>query len=99
MREPMTIRATICRHCGCTENNPCRVYPGEPCNWMDNTRTVCSNPSCVNAEAARKRRAVAAKPKRLTPADVHALIRSRGRKRSCKTARPLSVCRGESREV
>lgn len=95
MFEPMTIRAGICRHCGCTEERACRLYPGEPCNWIDNTRTVCSNPSCVKAEAARKRRAVSARPKRLTSADVHALIRGRGRKRSCKAARPYG-CTGGS---
>jgi hypothetical protein len=88
MRELIAIRAGICRHCGCTEDDPCRLYTGEPCSWADATRTVCNKPSCQNLEAARKRRAVAARPKRLTPADVHALIRGRGRKRSCRAAKP-----------
>jgi hypothetical protein len=82
MREPVVIRAGTCRHCGCTEEDPCRLNTGEPCSWADDTRTVCSRPSCMKAEAARKRSAKAARPKRLTAADVHALIR--GRKRSCR---------------
>jgi hypothetical protein len=81
MREPMTIRAGICRHCRCTEDDPCRLYTGEPCSWADATRTVCNNPSCLKSEATRKRLVAASRPRRLMSADVHALIRGRGRKR------------------
>ena len=91
MREPMTMRAGVCRHCGCTEDNPCRLYTAEACSWADATRTVCNSPSCMKAEAARKRSISAARPRRLTSADVHALIRGRGRKRSCRAARPYGT--------
>jgi hypothetical protein len=88
----VAIVLEICRHCGCSENNPCRLCTGESCNlWTTRAGTVCSNPSCVKAEAARKRLAVASRPRRPTSADVHALIRSRGRKRSCKAARPRGL--------
>jgi hypothetical protein len=99
MRERVTIHIGICRHCGCSESNPCRLYCGEECCWTDRARNVCTNPVCVNAEAARKRSIALSRPRRLTPAEMHDLIRGRGRKRSCKAARPLSVCRKENREI
>lgn len=86
MREPVKTLTGICRHCGCSEDSPCRLADGEPCSWIDRTRTVCNNPPCLKSEASRKRLVAASRPRRLTPADVHALIRSRGRKRSCKAA-------------
>lgn len=78
----MTLIAPgTCRHCGCTEDNACKLGNGEGCWWTNNERTVCSNPSCIKAEEARVARAKeASRPKRLTSADVNALIRGRGRK-------------------
>lgn len=41
-----------CRVCGCSELKPClfRTQPGHPvmaCSWIDEQRTLCSNPRCV----------------------------------------------------
>lgn len=59
----MTLIAPgICRHCPCTDERPCgycRGVHGECC-WTDRTRTVCSNPACIRAEAARVQAAKAA---------------------------------------
>jgi len=75
----------VCRHCGCTESNPCRLQDGDTCFWDNRERTVCSNPSCRRAEGERMARAKAAakaaRPRKLTSAEVHELIRSRGRSR------------------
>ena len=88
MRELMTIRAGVCRHCGRGEGNLLRGPDGEEVGWTDAARTCCTYPSCVKAEASRKRRlVVASRLQRLTSADVHALIRGRGRKRSCRAAK------------
>jgi hypothetical protein len=92
-----TLPGGICRHCRCSENDPCRLCTGEPCSWADATRTVCNSPSCMKAEAARKRLIAAARPRRLTSADVHARIRGRGRKKSCKAARPHGLHGGSNR--
>lgn len=37
----------ICRHCGCTEKQACRVGPGVPCHWANAEHTICSQPDCV----------------------------------------------------
>lgn len=97
MRETVATSAGTCRHCGCTEDDPCRLYTGEPCSWADAARTVCSGPSCMKAEAARKRSAKVARPKRLTSADVHALIRGGGRNRSCRKVNPRGCIGGRVR--
>ena len=97
VRRVAKIVPGVCRHCGCSESNPCRLADSGPCCWMDRKRDVCSNPSCVRAEAARKRAVAASRPRRLTSADVHALIR--GRKRSCKAARSRGVCGKEGRVI
>jgi hypothetical protein len=73
-----------CRHCSCTEDNACGLPEGEGCCWINPNRTVCSNPSCIKAETARLARIP--RPKRLTSADVNALIRGRGRKRKGRAA-------------
>lgn len=44
-----------CRHCGCTEANACTLTNGDHCAWCDESRTVCSNPSCIQLERARQR--------------------------------------------
>lgn len=74
-----------CRFCGCDPvEGPCRLPDGDECGWYDAARTVCSGPPCARAyerlrgiaDAERK----AAKRKR-TPAEIHGLIRSRGRRK------------------
>jgi hypothetical protein len=83
------IRAGECRHCRCSESSPCKLPNGDTCMWIDKTRTVCSSPSCVKAETARRSRIdVASRPRKLTPAEVHLLIRGRKlpkRERAAKT--------------
>lgn len=91
VRRAVTAVPGICRRCGCSEDNPCRLADGEPCCWMDCARTLCNNPSCLTAESARRRLIVASRPRRLTSADVHDLIRGRGRKRSCRAAAPYGM--------
>ena len=46
-----------CRYCGCNEEKPCRYVPnphgpiaGQPvitCEWADKTKTLCTNPLCL----------------------------------------------------
>jgi hypothetical protein len=40
-----------CRICGCTEFNACHIEePGGdivPCGWADDSRTLCTNPACL----------------------------------------------------
>lgn len=43
----------ICRHCGCGVSRLCRLENTDTCCWIDESRTVCSNPSCIVAEQAR----------------------------------------------
>jgi hypothetical protein len=78
-----TIIPGTCRYCGCTDPNACRLAGGEPCGWIDSTRTVCSSPPCVlayQAAQARAREAFRQATRKLTPAEVHERIRNRGRK-------------------
>ena len=80
-----------CRHCGSTDHNPCRLEDGEPCSWIDATRTVCSRPACILAEQARKAQAEEAyrqSTRKLTPAEVHELIKNRGRRKPKKSGSP-----------
>jgi hypothetical protein len=82
----ITIPGT-CRFCHCTQDNPCKVYPfddGAICGWMPDSReTVCSGKNCQDAWTQFKRAELANRPKRKTPADVHAEIcgRKPGRKK------------------
>ena len=46
----------VCRHCGCSEQNPCWPHR-EEVYWTDETRTVCRRYECEKAERARKARA------------------------------------------
>lgn len=44
--------AGICQICGCTELDPCYVQARSgampvPCSWADETRTLCTNPDCL----------------------------------------------------
>ena len=73
-----------CRHCGCTEDRPCRLEDGETCVWLDSTRTVCSAPGCIVRE--RKRQAIrvarmARGCRRRTPAEVHEQIMREAREK------------------
>jgi ParB family chromosome partitioning protein len=49
-----------CQYCGCTETKACKVrtIPGskatQPCSWIDATKTVCSNPKCIEARKKAK---------------------------------------------
>lgn len=51
------IQPGTCRHCGCTEDDACRLETGDPCWWTDREQVVCSSPSCILAEQARLARA------------------------------------------
>jgi hypothetical protein len=48
------IAPGVCRHCTCTEDDPCKLANGDECCWIDSTRTVCSGRDCLIAEDARK---------------------------------------------
>ena len=54
------IAPGVCRHCTCTEADPCTLANGDECCWIDSTRTVCNARDCVIAEDARKAAAKAA---------------------------------------
>jgi hypothetical protein len=86
VRRVVAIVAGICRHCGCTEDQPCTLAH-DTC-LLNMETWVCNGPNCIRAEESRKRLIAAARPRRLNSADVHASICGRGRKRSCKAARP-----------
>lgn len=45
----------VCRHCGCTDDAPCRLYSNDQCVWQTEARDLCSNPRCFRAEAAALR--------------------------------------------
>lgn len=40
-----------CRHCGCTDDNACRLAKG-PCDWHDTLGGCCTNPDCIAKEVA-----------------------------------------------
>jgi hypothetical protein len=52
----------ICRYCGCTEEKPCRYVPnaqgpiaGQPvltCDWAGKSKTLCTNPACLDKAKA-----------------------------------------------
>lgn len=44
-----------CRICGC-EGDSCSLEAGEKCCWMNDLRTLCSNPRCVMADSINRRR-------------------------------------------
>ena len=49
--------AGVCRYCSCTEENACMLAHGEPCGWIDKSRTVCNSPRCIIAEENRRKAA------------------------------------------
>ena len=75
----MANESGTCRVCGC--HGDCRLPDGEECVWFDAGRTVCSKVSCIRAYEARRKEAMrAARPRKLSSAEVHAQIAGRGRK-------------------
>lgn len=51
--EDLIIEAVrTCRHCGCTENTPCRLGEHGCCAWAD--EDVCTNPTCLAAAELEK---------------------------------------------
>jgi len=53
----------VCRHCGCTDLDPCivltvvvrcdasaRVLLSRFCRWHNRAQTVCNSPACVEKE-------------------------------------------------
>lgn len=92
------VVAGTCRHCGCTEDRACRLSTGDSCCWVDQTCTVCSNPACMRAEAARKQGAKDARPRRRSSADIHQLILQEAaakRARYREAARVRGLLRGK----
>lgn len=59
-RSVASVQPGTCQYCGCTEEQACNLPPcNEPCNWIDNERTVCSRADCViraHEDDMRKRR-------------------------------------------
>jgi hypothetical protein len=60
---PAIARVTVqvCRFCGCTPKEPCRVPGDDECAFLDAEATRCSAPACVLAyqaevEAAKLRK-------------------------------------------
>jgi len=81
------IRPGVCRFCHCTESNACTLPNGDPCSWFDLNRTVCNSPACITAYhalIARQKFAQKQATRKRTPAEIHELIRRRGRKSSRK---------------
>ncbi|MHB8303637.1 MAG: hypothetical protein ACYDC6_12480 [Acidobacteriaceae bacterium] len=72
----------FCRVCKCSEATPCTTPTGDACHWWSYDRTVCSNPPCVRSlqrELAQAKASAKVRNKKKTPAEIHALIRNRGR--------------------
>jgi hypothetical protein len=72
-----------CRYCRCSETSPCSYCKGTfgGVNFYDRRGTVCSQPACISQfEIAKADAARANRPRKLNSADVHMLIRRRGRK-------------------
>ena len=71
------MSAGQCRFCHCTESNACKLPTGDPCGWMDGTRTVCTAPGCQIAYFAEQRRLMAMSSRatrKRTPGQIHALM-------------------------
>jgi len=80
---PVRPAPGVCRFCHCTESNACTLPTGDPCSWFDCERTVCSNPACITAfQALQARQQFLHRQatRKKTPAEIHELIRRRGRK-------------------
>ena len=42
---PVAIHPGICQFCGCSGDS-CLLSTGDRCEWVDNSRTCCTNPKC-----------------------------------------------------
>ena len=60
--KPGPSKIGVCRVCGCTDAKPCQLLPystspaKQPvltCSWTDQTKTLCTNPDCLEAAKAR----------------------------------------------
>jgi hypothetical protein len=72
----MTPRLAMrCRHCHCTDLEPCRLANGDSCQWFNRDCSVCSSPGCIKAETARLAAMIPKPERKTTPAEIHALIR------------------------
>jgi hypothetical protein len=68
-----------CRFCGITEDQ----IDGDRHRWLGDSRTVCAKPACIRAhyaEADRRKFEDRQRNRKRTPAEIHELIRGRGRK-------------------
>lgn len=76
----MTPRLVMrCRHCHCTDVEPCRLACGDTCGWFNADCSVCTAPGCIKAEQARLAAMVPKPLRKPTPGDIHALINKRKR--------------------
>jgi hypothetical protein len=48
----ITGKCRVC-HCG---GESCRIGGGELCCWMDDMKTLCSNPRCIQVAEIQKKR-------------------------------------------
>jgi hypothetical protein len=61
----MSRQVRVCRFCGCSDANPCVVYPlGERCCWMNDECDVCSGTECLKKWVAQKKEAARAEHRR-----------------------------------
>ncbi len=80
------ILSGTCRYCHCAGDS-CGLPNGDRCSWYDDRRTVCNAPSCVRQFENKRRDAKrAAKPRRLSSADVHAMITGRKKRKKGRAA-------------
>ncbi len=46
----------ICRICKCAPGNRCNIGCGDECGWLTAEMDVCTNPKCIVAVMAEKRK-------------------------------------------
>jgi hypothetical protein len=72
-----------CRICRC-HGDHCSLEAGEKCCWVDQFRTLCSNPRCVMAAAVKRkqyrRQAARAEARALKESSVPSWLRQRRNK-------------------
>jgi hypothetical protein len=82
----MTRSHRHCRYCNCSDENPCRLENGEDCT-VNEEDGVCNGRAClVLAGRDKDERIRAARPKRVSSADIHLLIKRGNRKPKKKVA-------------
>lgn len=75
-------RPGVCRYCQCTEDSPCSTPPcGEPCNWLDAERTVCSGRDCVIRYSADRKSETSRKMPAFRIDETAGRVRRCGRKK------------------